>query len=98
MAGGKLKSLETEILCVAALLGEDDESLNKEELRRALERAGIHPALSVASFHEAVVRLGEDLCREGRTVPLSVQEAIATTEPSAALSRRAQPKHGRPSR
>lgn len=98
MAKDKVESFETEIFRVAALLGEGDEGLNKEELRWALESAGIDPALFVTRFHEAVARLGEDLRREGRTVPLSVQEAIATTELSAAPSRRAQPKHGRPSR
>ena len=76
MAMGKLKSLEMEILRVAALLSEGDEGLNQEELRRALDSAGIDPAQSTSRFHEAVLRLAEDLRRGGQMAPLSGQEAI----------------------
>jgi hypothetical protein len=98
MAMGKLKSLEMEILRVAALLGEGDEGLNQEELRRALDSAGIESALSTARFHEAVLRLAEDLRRGGQMVPLSGRRPSTATEPSAAPSRRARSKHWRPSR
>ena len=97
MARGKLKSLEAEILCVAALLGEDDDGLSKEELRSELNRAGIDPERIAARFHDAALQLAENILREGQMVPLAVQQAIAATEPSAAASGTAGPKPGRPS-
>jgi hypothetical protein len=86
----KAESLEKEILRIAALLGEGEDRLDQEGVRRALENAGINPARVTARFHEGALRLAEDLRREGRIVPMFLQEAIAATEPSAALSRRAR--------
>ena len=83
MARGNAEPLEREILRIVALLGEGDEGLDREGLRRALGSAGIDPARATARFHEAALRLAEDVARVGRTVPLYLQEAIAATQPSA---------------
>src|SRR5580704_6577026 len=88
MAKGKAESLEQEILRTAALLGEGDEGLNRDELRRALENAGIDPERATARFHEAAQRLAENVHHSGRTIPLSLQQAIAETAPSVVSAKR----------
>lgn len=98
MVKHKVESLETEIIRIAALLRKRDDALNKEEVRRALESAGIDQARVMARLHEGALRLAEELRRDRQMVSLALQQAIAATEPSAALSRRARPKHRRPSR
>lgn len=82
MARGKAEYWETEILRIAALLGERDDLLTKEEVRHELESAGIGPARVTARFHEDALRLAENLRRARKTVPLALQQAIAQTEPS----------------
>ncbi len=81
MARGKSEPREQEILRIAALLSEGDDDLDREGLRRELESSGIDPARTTARFHEAVQRLADDVRRSGQTVPLSLQQAIAQTEP-----------------
>ena len=88
MAKGKAESLEQEILRTAALLGEGDERLNRDELNRALENAGIDPARATARFHEAAQRLADNVHQSGQTVPLSLQQAIAETAPSVVSAKR----------
>ena len=83
MAEGKAELPEREILRIAALLGEGDEGLGHNELTRALESARIDPARATARFHEAAQRIAEEVSDAGRTVPLSLQQAIAVTGPSA---------------
>jgi len=92
MAKDKMESWETEMIRIARLLGERDDTMNKEEVRHALESAGIDPARVTARFHERALRLAEDLHREGRMVPLALKQAIAQTEPSAARSRPGWPE------
>ncbi len=94
MAEGKAEMPEREILRMAALLGEGDESLGREELRRTLESCGIDPARATARFHEAAQRLAEDVSHAGRTVPLSLQQAIAATEPSTLSAQKESPDPG----
>jgi hypothetical protein len=88
MARSKAEPLEREILRIAALLSEGDEGLNRDGLRQALESAGIDPARATARFHEAALRLAEDVSYTRRTVPLSLQQAITETEPSAVSAKR----------
>jgi len=88
MAKGKAESLEQGILRTAALLGEGDERLNRDELNRALENAGIDPARATARFHEAAQRLADNVHQSGQTVPLSLQQAIAETAPSVVSAKR----------
>lgn len=88
MAKGKAEPLEHEILRTAALLSEGDDALDREGVRRALENAGIDPARTTARFHEAAQRLAEDVRRSGQAVPLSLQQAIAQTDPSAVSAKR----------
>jgi hypothetical protein len=92
MAKGKAEPPESEILRAAALLSEGDEGLGRDELRRALESAGIDPARATARFHEAARQLAEDVRRAGRMVPLSLQEAIAATVPPALPTQRESPE------
>jgi Zn-dependent peptidase ImmA (M78 family) len=87
MAKGKAEP-EQEILRIAALLGEGDDDLDREGIRRELESSGIDPARTTARFHEAAQRLAEDVRRAGQTVPLSLQQAIAQTEPSVVSAKR----------
>lgn len=82
MAKGKAEPLEREVLRIAALLSEGDHALGREELRRALESAGIDPKRATERFHGAAKRLAEDAHDAGQTVPLVLQQAIAATEPS----------------
>lgn len=88
MAEGKAEMPEREILRMAALLGEGDEGLGREELRRTLKSCGIDPARATARFHEAAQRLAEDVSHTERAVPLSLQQAIAATEPSVLSAQR----------
>jgi len=88
MAEGKAEMPEREILRMAALLGEGDEGLGREELRRTLKSCGIDPARATARFHEAAQRLAEDVSHTERAVPLSLQQAIAETEPSVLSAQR----------
>jgi ribosomal protein L12E/L44/L45/RPP1/RPP2 len=88
MAKGKAEPLEHEILRTAALLSEGDETLNRDDLHRALENVGIDPARATARFHESAQRLAEDVARSGQTVPLSLQQAIAETAPSVLSAKR----------
>ncbi len=92
MAEGKAESPELEILRIAALLGEGDEGLGHYELRRAIESDGIEPARATARFHVAAQRLAEDLSHAGRTLPMSLQQAIARTEPSALSAQQQSPE------
>ena len=82
MARGKGKSLKTDIVRIATLLGEGCDALDHEGIRRELESAGIDPAQVTARFHQGALRLVEDLRRAGQTAPLALQQAIAATEPS----------------
>lgn len=84
MHRGKAVPQETEILRIAALLGNEDDALDREGVHRALESAGIDPTRVTARFHEAALRLAEDLRRGGRMALLALQEAITATEPSVA--------------
>jgi hypothetical protein len=88
MARSKSEPREQEILRIAALLSEGDDDLDPEGLRRELESSGIDPARTTARFHEAVQRLADDVRRSGQTVPLSLQQAIAQTEPSVVSAKR----------
>lgn len=88
MAKGKAEPLEREVLRIAALLSESDHAFGREELRRALESAGIDPKRVTGRFHEAAQRLAEELHDAGQAVPLSLQQSIAETEPSAVSARR----------
>jgi hypothetical protein len=92
MAKGKAEPPEHEILRAAALLSEGDEGLGRDELGRALESAGIDPARAAARFHESARQLAEDVRRAGRTVPLSLQEAIAASELTAVPTQRESPE------
>src|ERR1700678_1655770 len=92
MAKGKAEPPEHEILRAAALLSEGDEGLGWDELGRALESAGIDPARTAARFHESARQLAEDVRRAGRTVPLSLQEAIAASELTAVPTQRESPE------
>jgi Zn-dependent peptidase ImmA (M78 family) len=92
MAEGKAEMPEREILRIAALLGEGDEGLERKELCRTLESCGIDPARTTARFHEAAQRLAEEVSQAGRTVPLSLQQAIARTETSALSAQKESPK------
>ena len=92
MAEGKAELPEREILRMAALLGEGDEGLERKELRRTLESYGIDPARATARFHDAAQRLAEDVSHSGRTVPLSLQQAIAATEPLALSAHKESPE------
>lgn len=83
MANGKADPLERELLRIAALLGEDDRGLRRDELRRALQSAGIDPTRATERFHEVAQRLAEEVHDAGQAVPLSLQQAIAATDPSA---------------
>ena len=85
MAKGKAEPPEREVLRIAALLSEGDQELGGVELRRALESAGIDPNQATGRFHEAAQRLAERVHRAGQTVPLSLQQAIAATDPSAVV-------------
>lgn len=88
MAKGKAEPREEEILRIAALLGEGDDDLDREGIRRELESSGVDPARTTARFHEAAERLAEDVRRAGQPVPLSLQQAIAQTEPSVVSAKR----------
>lgn len=88
MAKGKAGSPEHEILRIAALLGDGDDSLDREGLRRALENSGIDPARATARFHEAAEGLAEAVRRSGQKVPLSLQQAITATASSTAPQHR----------
>jgi hypothetical protein len=92
MAKGKAEPPEHEILRAAALLSEGDEGLGRDELGRALESAGIDPARVAARFHESARLLAEDVRRAGRTVPLSLKEAIAASELTAVPTQRESPE------
>lgn len=92
MAEGKAEVPEREILRMAALLGEGDEGLGRKELRRMLESFGIDPARATARFHEAAKRLAEDVSHAEQAVPLSLQQAIAATEPSAPSAQKESPE------
>jgi len=85
MAKDKVELWEMEVIGIARRLGERDDALSKEEVRRALESSGIDPARITARFHKRALRLSEDLRHAGKAVPLALQQAIAATEPSAAL-------------
>ena len=54
MAEGKAEMPEREILRMAALLGEGDEGLGREELRRTLKSCGIDPAPFFRIFNPVV--------------------------------------------
>jgi Zn-dependent peptidase ImmA (M78 family) len=88
MARDKAEPREQEILRIAALLGEGDDDLDREGIRRELENSGIDPAQTTARFHEGVERLAENVRRAGQTVPLALQQAIAQTEPSVVSAKR----------
>jgi hypothetical protein len=83
MTEPKRPTWEEELIGMAALLGEGDDALDRNEVRHLLRGSGISPDKATARFHEAALKLAERERTAGREVPLALDQAIQATGTSS---------------